>query len=234
VLVVGLVAAIVASPWLMKFVVGRSDSWQELSNVGQAYGGVSAILSGLAFCGIAGSLVLQWRQVRLGQIMTARERHFELVKLAVEDPDLAFPFQHNLSRSELRRWLVLNLWVAHWAMLWDMGALSLQGLRTEFNLLFQDREGLAWWAERGRAGWQGEVSRRRKAFVAVAEDAYQRAVCIRATAETGDGSLGRSARTCSTTATPFEDGSLATRTASMQPNGPNPGSAAVQPDAVDK
>jgi hypothetical protein len=50
---------IAATPVLMRLTAGGDASWDELSDIGQAYGGVSAVLSGLAFCAIAGSLLLQ-------------------------------------------------------------------------------------------------------------------------------------------------------------------------------
>jgi hypothetical protein len=60
--------------------------WNRLSDIGQAFGGVSAVLSALAFCAIAASLLLQWRQLRMTTVIAARERHFDLVRLAVDDP----------------------------------------------------------------------------------------------------------------------------------------------------
>ena len=70
--IAGFVALILSSPWLVRMIVPKSENWHDLSEIGQAYGGVSAILSGLAFCGIAGSLVLQWRQVQHTQTMTGQ------------------------------------------------------------------------------------------------------------------------------------------------------------------
>jgi hypothetical protein len=78
------VVSTVASPIAMQWLAGRSVDWARLSNVGQAYGGVSAVLSALAFCGIAVSLAFQWQQVRISQVVASRERHFELVRLTAE------------------------------------------------------------------------------------------------------------------------------------------------------
>ncbi|WP_281179849.1 DUF6082 family protein [Actinoplanes subtropicus] len=168
----------------MRSAVGASAGWGELSDVGQAYGGVSAILSGLALCGIAGSLLLQWRQTRLAHVTAVRERHFELVKMAVEDPDLMFPITPDISIAERKRWMVLNLWVAHWAMLWDTHELSRRALRTVFDELFHDESAAAWWAARGRPGWDVDARGRRKAFQAVADEAYEAASARGQAAET--------------------------------------------------
>jgi hypothetical protein len=175
---IGLVAMIVASPWLMGSFVSRSTDWHELSEIGQAYGGVSAILSGLAFCGIAVSLILQWRQVRLTQVMTERERHFELVKMAVDDPTLMFTPIPVTSGAEQRRWMVFNLWVAHWAMLWDTRSINQVVLRKLFDGLFSDDLALKYWVV-SRLSWRMEPGRRRRAFLAVADEAYNRALGAR-------------------------------------------------------
>jgi hypothetical protein len=174
----GFVAVIVASPWLMRSVVGRSAEWQELSDVGQAYGGVSAILAGLAFCGIAGSLILQWRQTRLTHVMTVSEQHFALAKMGIDDPDLMFPLVSGTPTAEVRRWVLLNLWVAHWRMRWETGELSSAGLRTCFQLLFAEDAARTWWRTLGMGGWgvDHDADRRSRAFEAIADTAYRKAV----------------------------------------------------------
>lgn len=173
--VIGFLVAIVATPWLMKSAV-RSGSWNELSNIGQAYGGISAILSGLAFCGVAGSLLLQWRQVRLTQLMTLRERHFELVKLAIEDPGLALSRPSGMDPATGRQWMVINLWVAHWAMQWDARMLTGRSLFVVFEELFRMNAGaLEWWVACG-AHWDSDPDRRRRAFMRIADEAYRAVV----------------------------------------------------------
>jgi Family of unknown function (DUF6082) len=113
----------------MRRAVGNGGDWITLSNVGQAYGGVSAILSGLAFCGIACSIFLQWRQNRLTQLTASRERQFELVKLAMADPDLMFQREEGESIQTHTQKMYYNLWVSHWAMLLELGAISESELR---------------------------------------------------------------------------------------------------------
>jgi hypothetical protein len=171
-----LLAASAAAPWLVKAAAGRSASWGDLSNIGQAYGAVSAILSGLAFCGVAGSLILQWRQVRLTQIMAVRERHFELVKLALNDPDLGFSFGTELPFEEKRRWLASNLWVAHWAMQWEMGMITEPFLRVAFEEHFRyNAVARDWWAVSGPT-WRPYPDRRLRRFLDIAQESYQSAI----------------------------------------------------------
>ncbi|MEV4351692.1 DUF6082 family protein [Actinoplanes sp. NPDC049596] len=126
-----LVVAIMSSPWLVSLVTREPIDWRALADVGQAYGGISAILSALALCGIAASLVLQWRQARLADAATRRAQQIELVKVSLSDPDLAFPAMPGVPRNEMRRWMVLNLWVSHWVMLFR--ELATQAYRDAVN-----------------------------------------------------------------------------------------------------
>src|SRR5215475_7458026 len=77
---------IVASPLFFGFLARRTSRWADLANVGQAYGGIAALLSGLAVAGVTISLLLQWRQAHSDRILAVRQRHFELVKLSIEEP----------------------------------------------------------------------------------------------------------------------------------------------------
>jgi hypothetical protein len=173
--VLGLIALIVVSPWLVRPLVGRAEEWNALAEVGQAYGGISAVLSGLAFCGIAISLLLQWRQVRLTHMLITRERHFELVKLGLEDSSLRIPAAYGQNEDEIRKTAYSHLWVAHWAFLWDTGSIGPAEARHLFDTLFRDETALAWWAEVGPT-WSTTPGRRRRALMAITHEAHRAAV----------------------------------------------------------
>src|SRR6266536_2893354 len=76
-------ALIVASPLLMAWVARIRLPWRDLGDIGQAYGAVSAVVSGLAICGVAASLIMQQRQNRTTELHTVRQRHFDLVRLTL-------------------------------------------------------------------------------------------------------------------------------------------------------
>lgn len=176
VLLTGFVMLILVAPWLSRSLLSRSDDWDELSNVGQAYGGVSAILAGLAFCGIACSLLLQWRQVRQSQLMTLRERHFDLVKMGLEDSELlVIPFKGGRP-EDMRKWTAYNLWVSYWAMLWDTRAADRPTLRGLLYNLFTDPSAAAWWSATRMNGWHLGARGRRIKFLAIADEAHRMAL----------------------------------------------------------
>jgi hypothetical protein len=66
-------------------------NWSRLSEIGQTYGVAAAILSTLAFAGIAASLIMQADQTRSSRLHAVRVYHLELLKMATEKPELYLP-----------------------------------------------------------------------------------------------------------------------------------------------
>src|SRR5262245_16444045 len=79
-------------PVLTTITESSNINWHALSEVGQAYGAVSAVLSGLALGGVVVSLLIQQRQARTSTQYAIRERHFDLLKLMLDQPDLMYGF----------------------------------------------------------------------------------------------------------------------------------------------
>ncbi|MFG1610756.1 DUF6082 family protein [Actinoplanes sp. NPDC049265] len=143
----------------------KDRDWKSLSDIGQAYGGISAVVAGLGFCGIAASLALQVRQTRLTQAISARERHFELVKVGLENPTLSYQFREE--NPELyKKKVLINLWVSHWLLLWDIGEADEEFVRLALDDLFQDRVACEWWREWG-ANFATPNTRRHRKFMEI-------------------------------------------------------------------
>ena len=87
---------VLASPLALPVLddVGDRD-WRRLSEIGQTYGAVSAVLSALALGGVAGSLALQRqpaeldrRSAKLDRELAFRSVHTELLMFGIQNPDL--------------------------------------------------------------------------------------------------------------------------------------------------
>jgi hypothetical protein len=165
-------AAILAFPFVLQGVAGRD--WQTLSDVGQAYGAISAILSGLALCGVAVSVTVQWRQVVWSRTASAREQHFELMKMMLANPGLNYLQREHDDEELYRRRMICNLWVSHWLLLWDLGELDPESLRSAFDELFTNPFSRDWWRKRGPT-WIARRSRRREEFMAIAWSSFREA-----------------------------------------------------------
>jgi len=169
------VAGIVLSPLALTWLGDSSADWKLLADVGQAYGGASAILSGLAFCGIATSLILQWRQFRSSLLYSVKQRHFELVKLALENPEFLYVDGEEVARDpDVQLKVYGNLLVNHWAMTWDMGFMTESALRQSGRRLFLSTLARDWWLTWGTS-YLG--TRRRQRFVQILNDEAGAAEC---------------------------------------------------------
>ncbi|BAL89825.1 hypothetical protein AMIS_46050 [Actinoplanes missouriensis 431] len=165
-------SVILAFPFLLRGVAGQD--WKTLSDMGQSYGVISTVLSGLALCGVVVSVTFQWRQVMWARTASARERHFELIKLMLAEPDLSYQ-RREPGRAGSQRWrrrLTCNLWSSHWLLLWDLGELDESSLKIAFDELFADEIARDWWHDVG-AFWIGHRTRRRDRFLAIAWKSFR-------------------------------------------------------------
>jgi len=122
-------------------------NWAKLSNVGQTYGAVSALLAALALVGVALSVLFQSRESRHARLDAARARQSELVRLAMDNP-LYFETQMPLMASDDQKRLMsyINLELQYWAMLWEFGDLSEAELHHHLATgLFATQIGLHYW-----------------------------------------------------------------------------------------
>ena len=79
--VLGLLALLLlllASPLALLAIQDSTDQWELLGWIGQSYGWTSAALSGIAFLGIAASLILQSREATANREQNERNLHQSL------------------------------------------------------------------------------------------------------------------------------------------------------------
>src|SRR5262249_16694631 len=141
-LVVAGVVLMTTSPALMLLTVQLPLPWARLSDVGQDYGTVSAIVSGLALLGVAVSLVMQQWQNRMTEEQTVRERHFDLIQLTLED--LKFLYSWGFAPDVDYDPALIgfsNLILTHWSMLWRIGHVDERTLRSNAAVFFAGQVG---------------------------------------------------------------------------------------------
>src|SRR5215469_10209706 len=89
ILLAGLIvlALVAASPLALRSLGSLRDwNWLRLSYIGQTYGAASALLTGLALIGVAGSIIIQARAVNAGRDQSSREHHMHLIEMGLKDP----------------------------------------------------------------------------------------------------------------------------------------------------
>lgn len=187
VVVVGSSAAIVlvaASPYALRAIALLPGmDWIKLGNVGQAYGAASALLSAIALVAVAYSVFLQAKEARASRRQAARGFHHELIRLALDDPGYLAALGGpggQIAYSRARKGMYLNLWLAYWEMLFELGDLSEAELRLNVGgQFFNSSEARAFWSS-GAETWselmKSQPRAKRARFVRLVDDEYQKAL----------------------------------------------------------
>ncbi|WP_246249457.1 DUF6082 family protein [Actinomadura litoris] len=174
-LIVGLIGA---SPWALRAFDGSAASWERLSFIGQTYGAASALLAVLALIGIVATLVLQARDTRIAREETRRAAIAELLKMAMDDPDLDEawgPVPEGESRKARRQLMYINMIVSEWQTSFQTGALNERRLRAISREMFTGRPGRAFWREAREVRANTSENKRARRFHQILDEEFQQA-----------------------------------------------------------
>jgi hypothetical protein len=158
---------VIWSPLLIYRLLGESLPWVSLANVGEAYGGASALLSAAALSGIGASLFLQTRQMRQEVMSLDKQRHFELIKLALENPEFFEIIDGSpLDAHDGKRKIYANLTLTYWLAMWELGEIGDRELRTLTSNMFRSSVSRDWWNQ-VNGYWITVRGRRRRQFIQI-------------------------------------------------------------------
>lgn len=167
------------SPLALALLATKRTDWQTLSDVGQAYGGVSALIGGIALVGVVTSLLVQTRQHRLERGALLRERQSRLYDIVRSDPRTYWPLMGGEFSDDIdvRRQLFTIEALQYTALGHETGLFPDENLRQEvFDGFFRFEENRAYW-RRAAPYWANSRARSRKArtFVRIANEELKRA-----------------------------------------------------------
>jgi hypothetical protein len=170
------VVSIVAwSPLLMHQLLGDSLPWPTLANVGEAYGGASALLSAAALCGIGISLLFQSRQTRQELMSLHIQRHFDLIRLALDNPEF-FEVIDGIVLDDRsgRQKVYANLTLNYWMTMWELGEIGEATLRNLTTGMFRSPIAREWWSQVHET-WTTVRGRRRRQFIRIVHEVWKSA-----------------------------------------------------------
>src|SRR3569833_959988 len=136
-------------PSLTEEVLPRHSDWSQLSDIGQAYGGSSAVLSAVALCGISLSLFLQYRQHRAEVLYSLNQRHFDLVRYTLEHPLFAQSWGEDGTANNYELRVFCNLIMTHWRTLWRIGDINEETLHRLAQKFFKSEVCRDYWTDVG-------------------------------------------------------------------------------------
>lgn len=178
-IILAILALVVLSPlWLRTFSAFPHMNWSELSNVGQTYGAVSAILSALALIGVSFSVLFQTREARFSRLEANRTRHYDLVRLALENPTYSeiFGLPHDVPIETSRGIAFINLSLQFWQMMWEFSDMSENELRFVATNLFNTSLGRDYWQRYGQTRLRNDNTKKEREFDATIDSVYRVAV----------------------------------------------------------
>ncbi|MDN3025674.1 DUF6082 family protein [Streptomyces sp. S.PB5] len=170
---------VVVSPLALPALDGGGEDWERIGNIAQAYGAVSALLSGLAVVGVAASLVLQAREAKAARAQNGRALHMELMKLAMENPEYLDCWGGpDSSRTVLlrRQHLYVNLVLSHWEVSYELGNITDHWVAATADELFAGEVGRSFWARARASRIATAKTRRSRHLQQIIDSRYEHAL----------------------------------------------------------
>jgi hypothetical protein len=135
---------------------------------------ISALISALALGGVALSLLLQVRQLKIAQLQASRAAQLELVKLAIENPGLNDTTDRwTADPAGYPRHAYVNLVFKYLELSFAIGALSERSVRVQVAYLFDSTYSREWWHTAAREVFFTEAnSGRERRFAAIVDEVH--------------------------------------------------------------
>lgn len=127
----------------------KRDTLRALSDIGQAFGTLSALLSAVALLGVWSSIRLQTRQAEVAKFEAVRGIRGQLVQFAFDEPELLslWGFDPTGGDEKMREAAYLSMIFSFWKMAYAVGAMTDLELITAGPVIFRSPRTRAWWAE---------------------------------------------------------------------------------------
>lgn len=176
---IAVIGLVVLSPFALGALAHFRHDWNVLSNIGQTYSAVSALVSSLALGGVVVSLLYQARDSQNAREQTTRSLQRELIKMVMDDPSLmtaaGAPWGLNIppESGAIREHLYIQMWVSFLAGNYTIGELSDETARDlAARELFSSEAGRRYWAEVGKLQIEHSSGRRNR-FFRILDDEYK-------------------------------------------------------------
>jgi hypothetical protein len=178
--VVGLGIVLLSPIFLVQLAGLTTADWSRLSEIGQTYGAVSALLAAVAVGGVAVSLLFQARQTRIAELQAHRQYHMELMRMELDNVPLYLPCWGPLDIPTLRgkqQHIYTNLIMNFQSMSYSIRSASESDMRGTLFNIFQGEVGRRYW-HHVRPYWRSwaELEPRSRRFFRLVDEEYDRAV----------------------------------------------------------
>ena len=177
-----IIGLVVLSPLALAKLGHLQANWSQLSNIGQTYGAVSALLSSIALGGVVVSLLLQARSNQTAREETTRTIQHDLIKMAMDDPKLMtamgapWGLRIPANTTAIQGFLYVRMWTTFLAGNFSIGEIAESDVRyLAANEIFRSQAGRDFWAAVGRAHVEYSTGRRHR-FYEILDYEYHKAI----------------------------------------------------------
>jgi Family of unknown function (DUF6082) len=175
-------ALVILSPLALRAVASPFGlNWSNLSDVGQTYGAVSALITALALGGVVISLLYQARDVSATRSQAIRTFQFELLRMELEDADLMWasgaPWGTTAPADyrRLRQHIFVHMWLSFRESQFLLNEMSSGSVRSAAKEIFNGEAAREYWESFG--DWRLTSNEgRRLQFLHIIDEEYREAI----------------------------------------------------------
>jgi hypothetical protein len=177
IMLAGTTVGVIASPAVMRQIYGDGD-YSMIADIGQAYGGASAVVACIALFVVAASIFVQYRQIKEVRRDAAADFAEELVLLAMENPKYRQCWGSRLAPVGIEEDLFYycSKVIKNWARLWDLGVIDETRVREYLRGFFDAEIPRMFWEKHSEWHRRGRGRGRREPFRDLVNDEYLRAL----------------------------------------------------------
>jgi hypothetical protein len=166
--------SVLSFPLLLERLFRSESGYSRISDIGQAYGAASAVISAVA---LAVLVVGQFRQTNRARLQALSDVTDELVQLAMDEPRYRQCWGARMAPDDIDEALFYycNRMIKSWKIAWELRDLSDTQARGYLASFFQSEIPRLFWQQHGEWQMQAKLTNRRARFVVMINEEYLRA-----------------------------------------------------------
>ncbi|BCJ55068.1 hypothetical protein Asp14428_65430 [Actinoplanes sp. NBRC 14428] len=171
---------ILAAPYAFLLAGGSDREWVRLANIGQTYGAVSALLSGLALVGVVASLRIQANQRLSDRLFAKQQRHHDMMRYVFDEPEYSQCWGPRFAPDDVdeRLYFYTNIILGEWQAAYELGDLSQADVRLYAAIMFKSELPRMFWKQHGHLRRVVTRNKGTGDFSLIISDEYEKAVRI--------------------------------------------------------
>ena len=133
---------------------------------------ISTLISSISLAGVVVTLFLESRQLRTSQIQASRTLNGELIRLAMDYPDIATVMGLEISSDDYPKYAFLGLLVDSWEIGYSLSTMSAKAVQVQARTMFNSDYARTWWAASRKAWNEQAATKAEREFFALIDGEF--------------------------------------------------------------